>query len=147
MDHLENSQIDYPTFVQDAMLGVVKRALSAVVQNNGDLPGDHHFYITFDTNANGLVIPADLRARFPQDLTIVLQNKFWDLEVFGDHFSVNLTFSGVPARITVPFNAITNFVDPHVDFGLQFQTETISQEAPAPKAESENVVKVDFGKR
>ncbi len=157
-----DSLIPYDEIVQEALRAVVGRVLGQVEAGGGDLPGNHHFYITFKTHAPGVSIPASLVARFPDEMTIVLQNKFWDLAVSDTGFSVGLTFSGVPAKLDIPFAAITAFVDPAVDFGLQFQAAD-SDLAPEPHDDAENdspdgpraipaddgsnVVTVDFGKK
>ena len=154
-----DSLIPYDEIVQEALRAVVGRVLGQVAASGGQLPGPHHFYITFKTQAPGVDIPAHLHERFPDEMTIVLQNKFWDLTVGEDQFSVGLSFNQMPSTLVIPFSAITAFVDPAVDFGLQFQAVEIAAEphedaendAPeAPGAASEdgsNVVTVDFGKR
>ena len=160
-----DSLIPYDEIVQEALRAVVGRVLGQVVTSGGVLPGNHHFYITFKTNAPGVSIPADLKARFPDEMTIVLQNKFWDLSVSETGFCVSLSFNQVPAKLNIPFSAITAFVDPAVDFGLQFQAmadddgEEISGPAGNDEAERDvasritpsedgsNVVSVDFGKK
>jgi uncharacterized protein len=116
----------YDKMVETALRGVVRQAL-AVVARDG-LRGEHYFYVTFRTNAAGVVLPPQLLAKFPEEMTIVLQHQFWGLEVGDAAFSVTLSFSNRMERLTVPFAAITTFADPSVKFGLQF-------EAPAPVAE------------
>ncbi len=166
-----DSLIPYDEIVQEALRAVVGRVLGEIEQT-GELPGEHHFYITFKTDAPGVDIPDPLRARFPDEMTIVLQHKFWDLSV-GEHgFSVGLSFNGIGSILTIPFAAITAFVDPAVDFGLQFQAVGDNDSAPkhdaaendepedgnrssaeqgtAPDVQKEdgsNVVTVDFGRR
>jgi hypothetical protein len=139
--------------------------LGEIEAGGGELPGNHHFYITFKTGAPGVNIPAHLRERFPDEMTIVLQNKFWDLAVGADGFTVGLSFNQIPAKLEIPFAAITAFVDPAVDFGLQFQA-AVSEMAPEPHDDAENdatepggdeavkgsddgsnVVTVDFGRK
>lgn len=90
------------------------------------LPGAHHFYVTFRTNYPGLIIPDSLRADYPEEMTIVLEHQFWDLEVKEDEFSVTLSFKNRPERLTIPFEAIGTFVDPSVKFGVEFQAMTVS---------------------
>lgn len=121
MSETPDSLIPYDEIVQEALRAVVGRVLGQVAQSGGNLPGAHHFYITFKTAAAGVSIPNRLKERFPDEMTIVLQNKFWDLSVREDGFSVGLSFNQVPAMLDIPFSAITAFVDPAVDFGLQFQ--------------------------
>ncbi|GFE76189.1 hypothetical protein NTCA1_38380 [Novosphingobium sp. TCA1] len=159
-----DSLIPYDEIVQEALRAVVGRVLGQVEASNGILPGNHHFYITFKTGAPGVSIPAELRARFPDEMTIVLQNKFWDLAVREDGFTVSLSFNQLPAKLVIPFSAITAFVDPAVDFGLQFQAMSDDEDeelAAHPENDSErdvasritpsedgsNVVSVDFGKK
>ena len=157
-DDVRDSLIPYDEIVQDALRAVVGRVLSLVVGTDS-LPGDHHFYITFKTQAPGVDIPAHLIAKFPDEMTIVLQNRFWDLTVADDHFSVGLSFNQTPSTLVIPYAAITAFVDPSVDFGLQFQVSEEDLADPEPHDEAENdrpdtagedgsnVVTVDFGKK
>ncbi|MBS0483055.1 MAG: hypothetical protein JSR96_13105 [Proteobacteria bacterium] len=162
-DDTPDSLIPYDEIVQEALRAVVGRVLGEVESTGGTLPGDHHFYITFKTGAAGVSIPAHLKERFPDEMTIVLQNKFWDLNVAPDHFSVGLSFNQMPAKLVVPFSAITAFVDPAVDFGLQFQAIGDPQ-GPEPHDAAENdspggdepgtggddgsnVVTIDFGRK
>ena len=111
--------IGYDTLTQEAMRGVVRAALSRAIGARG-LPGRHHFYITFKSQAPGVVLPDHLKARYPDEMTIVLEHQFWDLEVFPDRFRVILKFGGQPYPIVAPFAALTRFYDPSVRFGLQF---------------------------
>lgn len=113
--------IGYDSLTQDAMRGVVRAALTRAATQRG-LPGKHHFYITFKTRGAGVVIPDQLIARYPDEMTIVLEHQFWDLEVFPDRFRVILKFSGQPSPIVIPFTALSRFYDPSVRFGLQFET-------------------------
>jgi len=117
-DSSPDSLIPYDEIVQEALRAVVGRVLGQIIAEGGTLPGEHHFYITFKTGAPGVSIPQHLRERFPDEMTIVLQNKFWDLGVDDQGFTVGLTFNQVPAKLDIPFSAITAFVDPAVDFGL-----------------------------
>ncbi len=116
--------IRYDLLAQDALRGVVRKVLTDVAKDG--LPGEHHFFIAFDTRAQGLRISDRLRAQFPEEMTIVLQHQFWDLKV-GDHaFEVGVSFNGAPERLLIPFSAVKGFFDPSVQFGLQF--EVISNE-------------------
>ena len=160
-----DSLIPYDEIVQEALRAVVGRVLGQVEAANGVLPGSHHFYITFKTGAPGVAIPADLKARFPDEMTIVLQNKFWDLGVSDTGFTVSLSFNQVPTKLDIPFAAITAFVDPAVDFGLQFQAMSDDEDEAfagdvgndgeerdlasriIPSEDGSNVVSVDFGKK
>jgi len=116
--------IRYDLLAQDALRGVVRKVLTDVAKDG--LPGEHHFFIAFDTRAQGLRISDRLRAQFPEEMTIVLQHQFWDLKV-GDHaFEVGVSFNGAPERLLIPFAAVKGFFDPSVQFGLQF--EVVSNE-------------------
>lgn len=165
MDDAPDSLIPYDEIVQEALRAVVGRVLGEIQAGGGMLPGNHHFYITFKTHAPGVSIPEHLRQRFPDEMTIVLQNKFWDLGVTDTAFTVGLSFNQMPAKLDIPFSAITAFVDPAVDFGLQFQA-AMTDLAPEPHDDAENdspeqgenpvvepaedgsnVVTVDFGRK
>ncbi len=115
--------LDYGKFVDEAMHYVVRKALMAV-QEHG-LPVEHHFFITFDTSHPGVMIADDLREKYPDEMTIVMQHQFWDMEVDEERFSLVLSFDGVKQNLTVPFNALISFADPSVKFGLQFHHEII----------------------
>lgn len=136
-DEAPDSLIPYDEIVQEALRAVVGRVLGEIQMGGGELPGAHHFYITFKTTAPGVSIPQHLKDRFPDEMTIVLQNKFWELEVREDGFSVGLSFNQIPAKLQVPFAAITAFVDPAVDFGLQFQA-AVDDMAPEEHDAAEN---------
>jgi len=123
---MPNNPLRYDQMIEEALRGVVRRALRTVVESG--LPGSHHFYITFQTTAPGVEIADRLRERYPEEMTIVLQYQFWGLEVSAERFAVTLSFSDVPERLVVPFAAVTAFADPAAKFGLQFQQET----GPAP---------------
>jgi hypothetical protein len=110
--------IRYDVLVQDALRGVVRKVMREVAE--GGLPGEHHFYIAFDTNAPGVRMSSRLRQQHPEEMTIVLQHQFWDLAVSDHGFEVGLSFGGVPERLLVPFAAVKGFFDPSVQFGLQF---------------------------
>ena len=114
--------IGYEALQHAAMRGVMREALRSVVEN-GSPPGDHHFYISFRTRAPGVKIADYLIERFPQDMTIVIQHQYWDLEVTDDRFEIILKFSGVPQHLSIPFAAVTRFVDPSVNYGLSFEDE------------------------
>lgn len=118
--------IDYDALSQDAMRGVVRSVLVRTAKVG--LPGEHHFYISFDTLAPGVVLSKRLREKYADEMTIVLQHRFWDLIVTDERFEVKLTFDGIPERLVVPFGAIRVFYDPSVRFGLQFEPgEVIAQ--------------------
>ena len=120
--------IRYDLLVQDALKGVVRKVLGDAIRDG--LPGDHHFYISFRTDFPGVRVSQRLRDKYPQEMTIVLQHQFWDLGVTEHTFEVGLSFSGVPERLLIPFDALTGFFDPSVQFGLKF-------EAPASESERE----------
>ena len=156
-DDTPESLIPYDEIVQEALRDVVGRVLSEV-EATGVLPGGHHFYITFKTRLPGVSIPKHLMERFPDEMTIVIQHRFWDLKVATDHFTVGLSFGGVPSTLVVPFAAVTDFVDPAVDFSLKFQAsgappEDDEHDAPqndepvAGVDDGSNVVAVDFTRK
>ena len=111
--------IGYSGLQQEALRAVVRGALERAATPRG-LPGDHHFYISFRTDFPGVSTPEDLLARYPEEMTIVLQNQFWDLSPGGDTFSVTLQFGGQPKSLSVPYAALTRFYDPSVQYLLQF---------------------------
>ena len=157
-DETPESLIPYDEIVQEALRDVVGRVLGEV-EASGGLPGEHHFYITFKTKLPGVAIPKHLSERFPDEMTIVLQHRFWDLKVEQDAFSVGLSFGGVPSTLRVPFAAVTDFVDPAVDFSLKFQAnsgdelheehEEAENDSPQTEAakDGSNVVSVDFTRK
>ena len=126
--------IGYNALVENGLRSVVREALRRVAAEGW--PGTHHAYITFKTTAPGVEVPDFLHTRYPDELTIVLQHQFWDLEVDDDSFSVTLSFNKVGQRIVVPFAALTSYADPSVKFGLQFG-QTKQGAGVAPKARGE----------
>jgi hypothetical protein len=123
--------IRYDKMVETALRGVVREVLARAAASG--LPGAHHFYITFRTSFPGLALPPHLVATYPNEMTVVLENQFWDLDVQEHQFSVTLNFKNKPERLTIPFEAITGFADPAVKFGLQFQAADDAA-PPAPDA-------------
>ena len=117
--------IRYDLLVQDALKGVVRKVLGDAAREG--LPGEHHFYVSFRTDFPGVRLSTRMREKYPQDMTIVLQHQFWDLSVTEHTLEVGLSFSGVPERLLIPFDALTGFFDPSVQFGLKFEL----QEPPA----------------
>ncbi len=115
--------IRYDILAQEALRSVIRKVLSEVAAT-GSLPGDHHFFIGFATTAPGVRVSNRLRESYPEEMTVVLQHQFWDLDVSETGFSVSLSFNGVPERLVVPFSAIKGFLDPSVQFGLQFDPGT-----------------------
>jgi hypothetical protein len=122
--------IRYDILAQEALRSVVQTVLKDAAKNG--LPGEHHFYITFDTHADGVRLPPRLLAQFPEAMTIVLQHQFWDLVVGDTSFEVGMSFGGIPERLTVTFASIKEFVDPSVPFGVKF--EQIAEPAAATAA-------------
>jgi hypothetical protein len=121
--------IRYDLLAQEALRGVVRRVLSDVAK--GGLPGEHHLYIAFATDYPGVRVSQRLREQYPGEMTIVLQHQFWDLGVTEHAFEVGLSFGGVPERLLVPFEAVTQFFDPSANFGLKFEPV---EGAPEPQA-------------
>ncbi|WP_343345294.1 ClpXP protease specificity-enhancing factor SspB [Sphingomicrobium sp. XHP0239] len=153
-DDAPESLIPYDEIVQEALRAVVGRVLRTI-EADGALPGGHHFYITFRTQHPDVDIPSHLTDRFPEEMTIVIQHRFWDLSVDDVGFTVGLSFGGVPSTLRVPFAAVTDFVDPAVEFSLKFQAaeddDGVKGDDRAPVAEpvedGSNVVAVDFTKK
>jgi hypothetical protein len=111
--------IRYDILAQEALRGVVQKVLVDVAKNG--LPGEHHFYISFDTRADGVRLSPRMLAQYPEEITVVLQHQFWDLVVTEEGFEVGMSFGGIPERLNVPFAAVKGFFDPSVQFGLQFE--------------------------
>jgi hypothetical protein len=124
--------IRYDLLAQEALRGVVRTVLLDAAKNG--LPGEHHFYVSFNTQADGVQLSARMRTQYPKEMTVVLQHQFWDLVVDEEGFEVGLSFGGIPERLGVPFTAVTRFYDPSVQFGLQFEemAEDAVEESPAP---------------
>lgn len=112
---------DYDSMVEEAMRSVAAAALAQAAARG--LPGDHHFYISFRTEAGGVQIPARLKAQYPDEMTIVIQHQYWNLAAHDDAFEVELAFGGKRERLVVPYAALTGFVDPQAQFGLKFGSE------------------------
>lgn len=130
----QHDTIDYPKLIDGAMRNVVREALIHV-QKFG-LPGEHHFFISFQTDYPGVSISPQLKSRYPDEITIVVQHQFWDLKIARDHFSLMLSFNNIPEKLVVPFDALTAFADPSIKFGLQFhgQRPPATAEAEEPVA-------------
>jgi uncharacterized protein len=132
--------IRYDLLTQQALRSVVRTVLIDAAKQG--LPGEHHFYISFDTRSPGVKVSPRLRTQYPEDMTIVLQHQFWDLIVTEQGFEVGLSFNGVPERLIVPFDAVKGFFDPSVQFGLQFETAEVAPvEEPAPEPEKKKSAK------
>jgi uncharacterized protein len=131
---MPDQSIDYGRLVERALRQVVRAALDVVATQG--LPGRHHLYITFRTDHPGVALAEDLLARYPTEMTIVLQHEFWGLEVEEDRFAIGLSFGGVPHRLEIPLDAVTVFADPSVEFGLQFTADAAASPAggaPQPR--------------
>ena len=116
---MATDHIRYDVLARDALRGVLRRVLTDAAAHG--LPGEHHFFITFLSKAEGVKLSPRLLAQYPEEMTIILQHQFWDLVVTEDRFEVGLSFGGIPERLVVPFSAIKSFFDPSVQFGLQFE--------------------------
>jgi hypothetical protein len=116
---MPNDLIRYDLLVQDALCGVVKKVLGDAAREG--LPGEHHFYITFRTHALGVRLSNRMREQYPEEMTIILQHQFENLSVTNDFFEVGLSFKGIPEMLLIPFDALTGFFDPSVQFGLKFE--------------------------
>lgn len=133
-------EMHYEVLAQDALRGVIRAALERAA-GPGGIPGNHHFYITFKTRGRGVSVPPDVIAKYPDEMTVVLQHQYWDLSVEQDLFSVMLKFGGMPKVLTVPYTAVTRFYDPSVQFLLQFEapevvTEPVADITPAPSSKT-----------
>lgn len=150
---MATDHIRYDVLARDALRGVLRRVLADAAEHG--LPGEHHFFITFVSTADGVKLSPRLLAQYPEEMTVILQHQFWDLTVTEDRFEVGLSFGGIPERLVVPFNSIKSFFDPSVKFGLQFEPadaddapeiptnlplvpapSALPVPAPAPKAET-----------
>ena len=131
---MADDHIRYDILAQDALRGVMRKVLAEVARTG--LPGNHHFFITFLTNAPGVRVSTRLRERYPEQMTIVLQFQYWDLKVTETGFEVGLSFSDVPEKLEIPFSAVRGFYDPSVNFELEFDVKTDAQpeEEPAQPA-------------
>ena len=133
--------IRYDVLVQDALRGVVRKVIGEIAKTG--LPGDHHLYVSFDTRHPGVRLSGRLMQRYPTEMTIVLQHQFWDLQVTDSYFEVGLSFSGIPEKLHVPFNAVKGFVDPSVEFGLQFEVLSEGEEANETTEDAPKLVPVE----
>ena len=129
---MATDHIRYDVLARDALRGVLRRVLTDAAEHG--LPGEHHFFITFVSTADGVKLSPRLLAQYPEEMTIILQHQFWDLVVTEDRFEVGLSFGGIPERLVVPFAAIKSFLDPSVQFGLQFEPSDADVAAEAPGA-------------
>jgi hypothetical protein len=133
---MATDHIRYDVLARDALRSVLRRVLTDAAEHG--LPGEHHFFITFLSTAEGVKLSPRLLAQYPEEMTVILQHQFWDLVVTEDRFEVGLSFGGIPERLVVPFNSIKSFFDPSVQFGLQFEpadaAETAASNLPAVPA-------------
>ncbi len=140
-----SDSLPYDQWIEDALRGVVHQALLHTARHG--LPGNHHFYVTFRTAAEGVELAPALRAEYPDEMTIVLQHQFWDLNVDDDSFGVSLNFRGKPQRLHVPLAALTAFGDPSVNFGMHLKTvgvgmsedERTEEDATAESVDAESI--------
>ena len=124
---MATDHIRYDVLARDALRGVLRRVLADAAEHG--LPGEHHFFITFLSTAEGVKLSPRLLAQYPEEMTVILQHQFWDLVVTEDRFEVGLSFGGIPERLVVPFNSIKSFFDPSVQFGLQFEPADAAEAA------------------
>ena len=141
-------EIDYGNLMHNAMRSLIQDVLTEV-KNNG-LPGEHHFFITFDTNHTGVEMASWLKDRYPTEITVVMQHWYDDLEVKDDGFSVTLNFGDTPEHLVIPYEAILTFVDPSVEFGLRFETneedeDTDEQKPTVSKESNKDDTKKEIG--
>ncbi len=129
---MAEDQIKYDVMTQEALRGVVRSVLEQIAKNG--LPGEHHLYIAFDTHGPGVSVSERLKQQYPDEMTIVLQHQFWDLDVTQERFDVKLSFNNVPERLIVPFASIKAFYDPSVQFGLQFSGHEAANDAASSSA-------------
>ncbi|MFV3076296.1 SspB family protein [Niveispirillum fermenti] len=140
---MSQEMLRYDRMVEAAKRGVVRQALREVLSRGGQLPGEHHFYVTFRTDAEGVELPDYLRAKYPTEMTIVLQYQFYDLMVENDRFGVTLSFGGVLRRLVIPLSTIITFADPSVNFVLQFQPDDAPDVLVEEETEAEPPVATD----
>ena len=145
MDVIDNKSIDYDRIVEDTLRLVVKKSLELVYERG--LPGDHHFYISFDSTYKGVKVPSELKAGEDNEIKIILQHQFWDLTIDDYKFSVILSFNGKKKNISVPFNSIVSFSDPSVGFSLQFKKDILPENSNIEEKTSFNKFNEDKKKK
>lgn len=133
---MATDHIRYDVLARDALRGVLRRVLTDAAEHG--LPGEHHFFITFLSTAEGVKLSPRLLAQYPEEMTVILQHQFWDLTVTEDRFEVGLSFGGIPERLVVPFHSIKSFFDPSVQFGLQFEPQDTTSETTSELPASAN---------
>ena len=141
MDKIDKKNIDYDQIVEDTLRLVVKKSLHLV--NEQGLPGDHHFYISFNSLHKGVKVPPELKAGEDNEIKIILQHQFWDLTIDDQKFSVTLSFNGMKKNISVPFNSIISFSDPSVGFSLQFKKDLLTENTSKEKKITKNKLNED----
>ena len=149
---MKKSHIDYQALVHRALRGTVRDILQQVAKEG--LKGEQHYYITFKTDFEGVAVPAYLKAKYPKEMTVVIQHRYWDLKVENERFQIALSFNQKSELLVIPFDAISSLVDPSVRFALQFETEVPEEEEqppllkhakPAPAPAQENQPKARTG--
>jgi uncharacterized protein len=135
--------IRYDILAQEALRGVIRKVLGEVSRTG--IPGNHHFFITFMTHATGVRISSRLREKYPEQMTIVIQHQYWDLEVHDTHFEVGLSFGDIPERLSIPFAAVRGFYDPSVNFELEFEVK-LAEQAEASEVVSTPVTELETAK-
>ena len=138
MDKIDTKSIDYDRIVEDTLRLVVKKSLELV--NEEGLPGEHHFYISFDSKHKGVKVPSELKVSEDNEIKIILQHQFWDLTIDDHKFSVILSFNGKKKSVSIPFNSITSFSDPSVGFSLQFKKDFLNENTIKEKEISSNKI-------
>jgi hypothetical protein len=133
-DRTDDQGFAYDFLVEEAMRTVVQKVLTETFERG--LPGNHHFYVSFNTNAEGVEIANRLKLQYPEEMTIVIQHQYWNLHVHEHAFEIELAFSGKRERLFIPFAALTGFVDPEVQFGLKFGEGAMTKELPPPQQEA-----------
>ncbi len=129
-------EMHYEQLAQDALRGVIRSALERAALPDG-IPGAHHFYVTFQTRAPGVSVPPDILAKYPEEMTVILQHQYWDLKVEPTRFSVMLKFGGMPKVLSMPYTAVTRFYDPSVQFLLQFEAPAAIEEVIAEASDAD----------
>ena len=129
-------EMHYEQLAQDALRGVIRSALERAALPDG-IPGAHHFYVTFQTRAPGVSVPPDILAKYPEEMTVILQHQYWDLKVEPTRFSVMLKFGGMPKVLSMPYTAVTRFYDPSVQFLLQFEAPATIEEVVAEASDAD----------
>ena len=136
---MAEDHIRYDILVQEALRAVMRKVLTEIARTG--LPGNHHFFITFMTNAPGVRISSRLQERYPEQMTIVIQYQYWDLKVSETGFEIGLSFSDIPEKLEIPFSAVRGFYDPSANFELEFdpKQDADATESAAPTAEVETL--------